>query len=198
MSVLRSRFRFRIRHPWRIVIVGLILAAVGVEAARLITTQAMIDQAAREAARYAVTGIFNAAHCSDYDPIMQQGCDTHGLLPREQRAPMEDAARLQTIYDIARQALGGWSSGDFKIVVCSTRKGYAYDAAKSLCLPHDDPGQGGDHVLVHITYNYEIGSLIGVNVGRISLQSTREMIVERIGSPRIPGLPPTPRASIAP
>jgi hypothetical protein len=189
MSVLRSRFRFRIRHPWRIVIVGLILAAIGVEAARLITTQAMIDQAAREAARYAVTGEFDPGRCRDGDH-----CDQTGRLSIDQRQALQDDARLQTIYAVAQLAAGALPADALRIVVCSNRIGYTYDQDTAVCWPRDDAGGPGDEVLIDIGYDYPLGSLLGAGIVNVPLQAMQATLVEHYRTVRIQGLPPTVEA----
>jgi len=190
MSALRSRFlsrfQFHLRHPWRIVVAILLLVVVAIEAGRLITIQLTLDQAAREAERYAVTGQFDPAHCHDADH-----CDQNNRLPLDQHQALEDDARLQTIYAIVQQAAGALSADALKIVVCSNRAGYAYDPITALCRPRDDVGGPGDEMLINVGYDYPIGSVLGAGVGTVSLQSMHEAIVERYRTVRVQGLPPT-------
>src|SRR5512143_494828 len=70
----------------------LILLMVLIEVARLFSAWLIVENSAREAARYAVTGQFNPAHC-DAD------CGSPNKATRE---AAEDRARLQSIKDAAR------------------------------------------------------------------------------------------------
>lgn len=182
----------RVRRPWLVAAVLVVLALIPVEVMRLITAQLTIDQAAREAVRYAVTGVFDPTHCTDCDQ-----CDSSNVLPQGQREALEDAARLATIYDIAHAALGVEAAATARVVVCSGRLDatghalYTYDSSTGQCLPHDDAGGPGDKVVVNVGADYPVGSWLGASVGTIPLHSNNEMIVERYRTVRIQGLPPT-------
>src|SRR5512143_2008226 len=80
----------------------LILLMVLIEVARLFSAWLIIENSAREAARYAVTGEFDPAHCADSD-----NCDASRSLPKAEREALEDTARLLTIRDIAEGAAAG-------------------------------------------------------------------------------------------
>jgi hypothetical protein len=172
-------------------VVVVVLAFAAIEAGRLVTAQSSVSRAAREAARYAVTGLFDPAHCTD-----KNQCDSGDVLPKEQREALEDAARLATIYDVARAALGAEAAAAARIGVCSTRLDetgqakYTYDSSTGQCLPHDDAGGPGDKVVVDVATDYPIGSFLGAGVGSIRLQAVQDLIVERYRTVRIQGLPP--------
>ncbi|HSD84166.1 MAG TPA: DUF4349 domain-containing protein, partial [Anaerolineae bacterium] len=182
----------RVRHPWLVVVVLVVLVLVVVEAGRLSAAQSSVSRAAAEAARYAVTGKFDPAHCADGDQ-----CDSRKVLPKEQREALEDAARLATIYDIARSALGAEAAATARVVVCSSRlddTGHArftYDSSLGRCVPQDDAGGPGDKIVVNVAADYALGSFLGSGVGSIRLQAVQELIVERYRTVRIQGLPPT-------
>src|SRR5512139_1531667 len=80
----------------------LILLMVLIEVARLFSAWLIVENSAREAARYAVTGDFSPAYCNDSDQ-----CDSSKVLSKEAREALEDEARLETIEDIARGASSG-------------------------------------------------------------------------------------------
>jgi len=174
-----------------VIVVAVVFALVAIEGGRLVAAQSTVDRAAREAARYAVTGLFDPAHCTDNDQ-----CDSSTALPKEQREALEDAARLATIYDVARAALGAEAAAAARIVVCSTRRDdtgqakYAYDSSTGQCSPHDDAGGPGDKVVVDVATDHPIGSFLGAGVGSIRLQAVQDLIVERYRTVRIQGLPP--------
>lgn len=183
----------RIRRPWLVAVVVVVLVFVVIEGGRLIAAQSSVDRAAREAARYAVTGLFDPAHC----PADSNQCDAVKQQPKDVRETWEDEARLLSIKDIVRVALGAEAAEVARIVVCSTRLDetgqvkYTYDSATRQCLPHDDAGGPGDKVVVDVATDYSIGSFLGSGAGSISLHSNQEMIVERYRTARIQGLPPT-------
>ncbi|CAG0936616.1 hypothetical protein TFLX_05497 [Thermoflexales bacterium] len=182
----------RVRRPWLVAVVVVVLALIVVEGGRLIAAQSSISRAAHEAARYAITGLFNPAHCPDRDQ-----CDSSKVLPKEQREALEDAARLASIYDVARAALGTEVSAAAHIVACSSRiddsgqAQYAYDFLTGQCLPHDDAGGPGDKVVVNVAADHLVGAFLGSGAGSIRLQAAQELIVERYRTVRIQGLPPT-------
>ena len=188
----------RVRRPWLVAVVVVVLALVLIEGGRLVAAQSSVSRAAHEAARYAVTGNFDPVHCTDSDQ-----CDSSKVLPKEQREDLEDAARLATIYDIARAALGAEAAATARVVVCSSRLDdtgraqFTYDSSLGRCVPQDDAGGPGDKIVVNVAADYAIGSLLGSGVGSIRLEAVQELIVERYRTVRIQGLPPTSAASNA-
>ena len=166
-------------------VASLVLIVIAIEVTRLVTAYAAIDRAAYEARRYAVAAMFDRIHCTDGDQ-----CDSSHKLSQSQREKLEDIARLTTIYDIALRALSTTLTPTH-VVVCSTRPGYFYDSHKVQCLPRDDAGGPRDKVMIHIEYNYPLGSSVGIDLGSVVLQSTYQGTVECVGSIRIQGLPPT-------
>ena len=127
----------------------LVLLMVIIEVARLFSAWLIVENSAREAARYAVTGEFNPAHCTDAD-----NCDASKSLPKAQREALEDAARLETIKDIAQGASAGiladWGGSNggsilrdsrafIHTTVCSTRQNYSSGAAVSLFSYNEQP-----------------------------------------------------------
>jgi hypothetical protein len=189
----------------------LILLLVLIEVARLFSAWLIVENSAREAARYAVTGQFNPAHCT-------AGCSSPDKPTRE---AAEDQARLESIRDAARGATGGilvdFNTGrdtrsfiDF--VVCSTRPGangqakYSYlenavapsTTAHPRCILTADPtqvendaGGPGDRVTIAVLFDHPLITPLRAITDWIPLLARREMIVERFRTVRIQGLPPT-------
>ncbi len=184
----------RVRRPWLVAVVVVVLALVAIEGGRLVAAQSSVTRAASEAARYAVTGLYNPQKCTDYD----LACDS---TDQDTREAAQDAARLATIYDVARAALGTEAAATARVVVCSGRLDasghalYTFDSATGRCLPHDDAGGPGDKVVVDVATDYPIGAFLGPGVGSFRLQAVQELIVERYRTVRIQGLPPTIAAS---
>src|SRR5512147_769134 len=104
----------------------LMILMVVIEAARVFSAWLILENSVREAARYAVTGQFDPAHCTDAD-----NCDAGKHLSRPDREALEDAARLLTIQDVGRGAAGGLlvdfsnttrnSRSFYDLVICSSR-----------------------------------------------------------------------------
>jgi hypothetical protein len=179
---MKMRFR-RIRHPWMRVGVLFLIALVAIEASRLIWAQQAVDRAAREAARYAVTGQFDPAYCRP-DSSYCESSSSH----YSQAA--ENTAREHSLKNVARQALNGLPLDGLTIVVCSNRTGFTYDAGTGTCLPHADAGEPGDRVTINVEYRYSIGSFIGAGVSDVQMQSAQTMINESYRAVRLQRLPP--------
>src|SRR5512139_3788077 len=153
-KVTRRRSRGQAMVEFALVLpVLLILLMVLIEVARLFSAWLIIENSAREAARYAVTGEFDRAHCTDGD-----NCDASRSLPKAQREALEDAARLLTIRDIAQGAaagiLGDWGGSQGGSVtrnsrsfvhttVCSTRQDYSSGSPVALFSYREDPDPPG-------------------------------------------------------
>lgn len=78
----------------------LVILMVLIEAARLFSAWLIIENSAREAARYAVTGDFDPSKCT----LLGVNCGSSDKTVREDA---EDKARLATIKDIAQGAAAG-------------------------------------------------------------------------------------------
>ncbi|CAG0936622.1 hypothetical protein TFLX_05503 [Thermoflexales bacterium] len=194
----------------------LILLMVLIEVARLFSAWLIVENSAREAARYAITGLFDPANCTDGDQ-----CDSSKVLPKEQREALEDVARLESIRDMARGAANGILS-DFTatreqrsfidFTICSTRADetghakYSYLEApippattvhprcvlsNSAGTEEDDAGGPGDRVIVAVLFDHPVITPLRAIADWIPLLARREMIVERYRTVRIQGLPPT-------
>jgi len=186
----------------------LILLMVLIEVARLFSAWLIVENAAREGARYAVTGQFNPVRCTAdcYSP------------DKATREAAEDQARLLSIEDAARGASGGilvdFNTGrDMRsfidYVVCSTRDNntkYSYreDAvppsttAYPRCILLADPtklvedaGGPGDRVTIAVLFDHPLITPLRAIADWVPLLARRDMIVERFRTVRIQGLPPT-------
>ena len=65
-------------------------------------------------------------------------------------------------------------SHKISIQLCSNRPGYSYNENTKKCIPQDDVGMsydGGDIARVELSYNYSIGSSVGISLSMIQLQS---------------------------
>jgi hypothetical protein len=193
----------------------LILLMVLIEVARLFSAWLIVENSAREAARYAVTGLFDPVHC----PAGSNQCDANDEQPKEVREAWEDAARLLTIEDIARGAANGILSDysaareqrsfiDFTI--CSTRRGadgkakYAYleepfgswTTVYPRCQRTSDNEIEEDAacqatVIITVLFDHPSSRALRAIADWMPLVARREMIVERYRTVRIQGLPPT-------
>jgi hypothetical protein len=95
-------------------------------------------------------------------------------------AAMQDAARLSSIYQVARDTLNksGIAADAVTISVCSNRPGYRYDYSRDVCIPKDHPGAPFYQVLLHLTYNYTIGASWGVHFAVLPLRVTQHQELE--------------------
>ncbi len=195
----------------------LILLMVLIEVARLFSAWLIVENSAREAARYAVTGLFDPVHC----PAGSNDCDKLKQGPKDVREAWEDQARLLTIKDIARGAANGILSdynaareqrSFIKTTVCSTRVGpdgkakYSYleqpfgswttvyprcILTNSAGTEEEDAGGPGDRVIIAVLFDHPVITPLRAIADWIPLLARREMIVERYRTVRIQGLPPT-------
>ena len=79
----------------------LMLLMVLIEVARLFSAWLIVENSAREAARYAVTGLYDKQYCYPTGTLL---CDDGDKTTRE---AAQDAARLMTIKDVGRGAASG-------------------------------------------------------------------------------------------
>jgi hypothetical protein len=150
----------------------------------------LIQNMARQAVRYAVTG--------QYDPA---NCPVGGCLTQAQ----EDAARLQTIYDEANHYQAGLfvedgaaqdESGFLKITVCT---GAPYVSILPRmgsdqygdCLPNEFPGEPGHVVVVMVDFNHPyLTPFLNEVWPWTHLASFHEGIIEQFRVSRLVNLPP--------
>ncbi|MBI5297030.1 MAG: DUF4349 domain-containing protein [Chloroflexi bacterium] len=161
------------RRRQALLIALLLLSPLLVEAGRMAWAWWTVNEAARQAIRYAVTQEYDSAYC-------QSGCKSDSA---------EEVARLKSITAYAQSEMDtAWDRDQFPaaldVTVCSDHPGYAYDADFHTCLPRENPGQGGDEVLVSITYDYPLGAGWGAGVSALPIQATRRGIVEHFGVAR--------------
>ncbi|MCX7608158.1 MAG: pilus assembly protein, partial [Anaerolineales bacterium] len=145
---------------------------------------------ARQAVRYAVTGVYDLAHCPP------GGCVTQA---------QEDAARLASIHQEARRYLSGLlldpdaeqnEPGYLKITVCTSAP-YITILPKmgsnqyGDCLPREHPGEPGRPVIVMVDFNHPyITPILNEVWPMVHLASYQEGIVEQFRLSRLINLPP--------
>ncbi|MFZ5879705.1 MAG: DUF4349 domain-containing protein [Chloroflexota bacterium] len=177
-QAVQSAIQFARRRS-ALLIVLLLLIPLLVEAGRMAWAWWKVNETARQALRYAVTGQINPIYC-------QSNCASDAA---------EQSARLRSIDAYARSEMApAWDREKFPtaldVTVCSNHPGYAYDAASHTCLPREDAGAGGDEVLVNITYNYPLGAGLGAGVSSLPIQATQRGIVESFRVARSIDIPP--------
>jgi hypothetical protein len=121
--------------------------------------------ATQAALRYAVRGMWDPVFCSP-------PCTTEA---------QQDAARLQSINQVLYTALKRWgipNSIAVHVSICSNQPGFRFDYTRGVCVPHDTPGIPGYETVVHIAYDHVIGSLLGLRIATLSVQSTQHEPVE--------------------
>src|SRR3972149_156408 len=197
----------------------LMVLMVLIEGARLFSAWLILENVVREAARYAVTGQFDPAHCAfpgdDTTPADTSGnCDAAQTQEKSVREAWEEYARLFSIYDVGNAATAGMSvdfvagrntSGYFQLVVCSTREGFTYDditAGYPRCVNTDgteqnDAGGPNNRVFIVGVFDHPIITPLRAVTEWVPLIARREMINEAYRTGRLRGLPdqggfPTP------
>lgn len=184
----------------------LILMFGVIEFARIFHAWLTVTNSVRFGLRYAVTGEYNETYC---DPAYISDVGGNGLFcgdetDTDDRNAEEDAARLISIKDVTRGLMVGLilddtavkdQPGYYKITVCSSREGFAYQQLPyDVCLPHDDPGNPADgptRVLVAATYEHPlILPFISNIMPSITLHAERTGILEQFRVARVLGLPP--------
>lgn len=166
-----------------------------IELARLLHAWVAIENGARFAVRYAVTGEYNSAYC---DMFPDDECD---------ELSEEDAARIPSIKDAALSGSASiWRNdgasigqpGYFKVTVCSNKSGMVYfpsdpdTSTPAECTPIEDAGGPGDRVSVTVDFDHPlILPLISEWWPQVHLSARREGIVEQFKVARVVGLPAT-------
>jgi hypothetical protein len=166
-----------------------------IELARLLHAWVAIENGARFAVRYAVTGEYNSDYC---DMFPDDECD---------ELSEEDAARIPSIKDAALSGSASiWRNdgasigqpGYFKVTVCSNKSGMVYfpsdpdTSTPAECTPIEDAGGPGDRVSVTVDFDHPlILPLISEWWPQVHLSARREGIVEQFKVARVVGLPAT-------
>ncbi len=194
----------------------LILLMVLIEVARLFSAWLIVENSAREAARYAVTGLYNPQYCT---VPLSTSCNS---TDEATRYAAQDQARLRSIQDAAQGASAGILADTsatrdtrmfISFVVCSSRRDettgrqkYSYlespvspsTTAYPRCVlasdgvtSRQDAGGPGDRVIIAVLFDHPLITPLRAITDWIPLLARREMIVERFRTVRIQGLPPT-------
>lgn len=184
----------------------LLLLIFGViEFARVFQAYLVIVNAARFGVRYAVTGEYDDAYCTDGPDGDGSNGEPDGPCAGASAVDEIDTARLGSIYDVVRgvavailrddTALEG-QPGFFKTTVCSFVEGgtNVYDPIADRCLPADDPGnpeEGATRVLVTVTFQHPLILPFLNNIWpSVRLHAERTGILEQFRVARVLGLPP--------
>ena len=174
----------------------LLTVFVIIELARVLHAWLAVENGARFGVRYAVTGEFDADHCT---ALYGGPCVTE---------TQEDGARIPSIKDVANAGAVAILKNDaistvgdpgyFKVEVCSSKTGVALLPSDSniptaaTCVPTEDPGGPGDRVIVSIDFDHPlITPMISTLWPDLHLTAKREGIVEQFRTARVVGLPAT-------
>ena len=154
--------------------VALLFIVCGTEWIRVMWAEQIVEQAAKFGVRYATTLNYDFVFCTAL-------CDTRAQQHR---------ARLLSVYQIVRRVMSNFpvdknasdiEPGYLKITVCSNRLGHAYDSQNDACFPKDDAGDDGDRVMVSVTYNYPVGSSLGLSLYKITFHAFYQGVNEHMG-----------------
>ncbi|MGC1375334.1 MAG: hypothetical protein WA821_03870 [Anaerolineales bacterium] len=187
-------------------IAAFLVSVVLIEAARIIEAQLAIDALADTGASYGSSGQYMQSFCGTRmlldrtvellktqnisittDELLSAGgenlkrCDP----PYEYRMAMFDAARHLSILEIIRERTPVIIDARYlKIVICSDHPGFTYDSDSDTCSPQDYPGRlagyriRADKVYASVTYEYPLGSSLGLDILKIRLHVFREKKLE--------------------
>lgn len=185
----------------------LLLVFMIIEVGRLLHAWLAIENGARFAVRYAVTGefedvFFDDTVCSDYYTQFSQVCDTE--------EKKENAARVLSIVDAARAGATailrdesrGWDEPSFfDVTLCPNRAPFVYSPPNpdnwvsdwsSDCGPYYDAGQPGNRVVITVDFNHPlIVPFLSSAWPWLHLTASREGRVEEFRVSRLVGLEPT-------
>jgi hypothetical protein len=180
----------------------LLIFFVIIEFARLFSAWLVIENVARTAGRYAVTGQFESIHCPSEDADGQPLC-----VDQDE----EDLARLETIRQIGYSTAAGIQRDGFppvisrnnryyyNVIICGSRVGdppIVWDDGKATgadpsCTPTEFPGDPGQRVIIYVEFDHPLITPLRVIADWVPLIAQREMVVERFRAVRIAGVPPT-------
>ena len=183
-EIEKSRYRGQSIVEFALVLPVLLLVLFTIiEVARLLHAWISIENGARFAVRYAVTGEYDLAYCAGYPDGI---CDSQAE---------EDGARISSIKDSALSGSAGiWRDlavssgipGYLKITVCSNKSGIVYfpsDSSTSTsadCQLVENAGGPGNRVSVTLDFDHPIISpIISSWMQKIRLTAKREGIVEQ-------------------
>ena len=181
----------------------LLIIFVILEFARLFQAWLVIENVARTAARFAVTGGYNDVYCPG------------GVCVADTEV---DDARTQTIRDVAYSSAAGIQRDDrppavtrnnrsfYRVVICGAgskenigwdEKGIVTGAGYPQCVNFDTgteaefPGAPGQRVLIYVEFDHPLITPLRAIADWVPLTARHEMVVENFRAVRIAGVPPT-------
>jgi Flp pilus assembly protein TadG len=185
----------------------LLLVFMIIEVGRLLHAWLAIENGARFAVRYAITGefedvFFDDTICANYYAQFSETCDT---LEKK-----ENAARVLSIVDAARAGATAilrdesrtWDEPSFfDVTLCPNRTPFVYSPSNpdnwvsdwsSDCGPYFDAGQPGNRVVITVDFNHPlIVPFLSSAWPWLHLTASREGRVEEFRVSRLVGLDPT-------
>jgi len=168
-----------------------------IEVARLFQAYVVVENAARYGVRYAQTGEYDPAYCTDLDG---DGTPCDGA----SKDAEIDAARVKSIKAVVTGVAAGIMRNDtatknqpgyFHVTVCSSRPGFVYHPyPDDYCEPQDDAGDpslGTTRVLISVTFNHPVILPIMSSIAPfVRLHAERTGILEQFRVAKVVGLPP--------
>jgi len=182
----------------------LMLVLVGLlEFGRLFFAWLIVENSTRFGVRYATTGNYDAAYCTDIVDVLDPDTIACGGGMEDEEV---DAARIPSIEDETRRIIVGFhyeetptlteSDNDYlNVTVCSGRAGFVWFRPEmglpattqyADCQPNEDAGLPGERVAVAVDYNFTfiVLPVFGIEPDVIHLASYREGINEQFRATR--------------
>ncbi len=187
--------------------VMLLLIFMIVEVARLLHAWMAVENGARFAVRYAVTGEYDAAYfdntiCTNFYAPFGEVCDTDVKKENAARIlSIRDAARVGAVAILKNESQAWNQDGFFDVTVCSNNPGYIYFPSNvnnfasdwsAQCQPYDFAGFPGERVVVTVDFNHPL--ILPILSGWwpfLHLTASREGRVEQFRVSRVVGIDPT-------
>lgn len=165
-----------------------------IELARVLHAWLAVENGARVAVRYAVTGEYDSTYCVDSD--LDGNCDSLAEEPQARINSIHDAAWAGSA-SIIRYHEGDVTNVDpsfFQVTVCARQINEPGSTFDTYSCPGgvEDPGDPGERVLVAVEFNHPV-ILPGLSAvwPELRLTALREAIVETFRITQSSGSPPT-------
>ncbi len=197
----------------------LMILMVIIEVGRLFSAWLIVENVARESARYASTGQFDPQYCQaptnpHVTPGITDGSQCTSTDPNVFVPEALDWARVRTIQDIAQGAAGGLlvdfgntsknTRSFFNLVICNGDRDsnndpvYYFNEEESIprCIylptgqEQNSAGGPGSSLIVVVTFDHPLITPLRAIADWIPLTSRRQMINEKYRKVALQGLPP--------